>query len=248
MTDSTVRGLITNSFRLAGIYQQGEALSAEDMANGQLSLVNLEDSWSNNSLLLYTTSFDVFSVSAGQGTYSMGPEVGADWVVDRPIEILALNSRRGTGIQQLDLPIGPLTSKQWAGMPVKNTTSGIPINYYDDRAYPNRNITLWPMPNETMEIVVWYYTQLSRSTDLDAEISLPPGYKRAIEYSLAVEVCPLYGKDPSPVIIQVANSSTDKLQETNAETPIYNFDLGLQHNQGRAIPWWALKAGYGIVI
>lgn len=238
----TVRQLLTDALTLAGIYQEGEVPSANDMNAAKRALVFLNDSWSNDDLLVYTTTEFVFPIIAGQATYSWG--VGGDWASDRPMEIVSMKSRTNPGsLAQLDLPITPLTADQWAANVVKETTSTLPLSYYDDRAYPTRNIRLWPVPQENMVVAIWAYQPLMRLDALDEEVKFPPGYERAFNYALAQEICPIFGRNVPTTISDIAAAAVAKIKEKNAVTPTFQFDSGLNRNRIQSVPYWYTKAG-----
>lgn len=248
-TTITTRDLITNAFKLAGVYQQGENLSAFDISQGRLALENMLDSWSNNPLLIYKFDQNVFSTTPGIGDYLLGASDNADWVMERPIEIVKMVSRQHAGTtNQLDLPINKATLEQWSTFPVKNSTSNLPHLYYDDRKFPDRTISLWPIPQETMQIVIWSYVTMVDLTNLDTVVMLPPGYKRMLEYGLAVEICPLFGKTVDSTLVSIARAAIEQISKTNSVEPVFHFDGGINGSSTTtSIPHWVVGSGYGIV-
>jgi hypothetical protein len=244
MTTLTVRELITNALTISGVYQSGEAPTASDMSAAKIALTNLEDSWSNEELLVFSLKESVFPIVAGQASYELGEALGADWSMKRPMSIATMKTRQFPGgQQQQDLPIMQLTPKQWASFIVKLSTSTLPLYFYDDRNYPNRKITFWPVPQVNMEIIMWTYQPLLELDNLDAPVHFPPGYQRAFTYALAAEICPIFGKQVSPEILGIANAAIDKLKQQNAITPTYQFDSGLNGRRGTGLPFEWYKAG-----
>ena len=244
MTTLTVRELITNALTLAGIYQGGEAPTASDMNASKIALTNLEDSWSNDDLLVFSLKESVFPIIAGQQTYTLGDDPLADWQMERPMQITTLKSRQYPGtIQQLDLPVTPLTPEQWQNNSVKFTNSTLPTAYYDDRNYPLRKITFWPVPQANLQAVLLTYQPLLELDNLDAPVSFPPGYQRAFTYALAVEICPIFGKTVDPAVLGIANVSVDKLKQQNAITPTLQIDSGINSSKNRQMPYWYVQAG-----
>ena len=151
---STLLDLYNAAARKINIIQSGESLNPSDLATLQYSLKTMIDSWSNNRLLIYNIQEYVFPITSSQPTYTLG--LGGDWNVPRPMKIEFAYARLNNGtLQQLDIQNQSLTVAQYAGISVKNTPSTFSFAIYDDNSYPLRNITLFPIPNGPMEMVLW---------------------------------------------------------------------------------------------
>lgn len=233
---STLRDLITGSFRLLGIVQQGESLSADDINVAVLSLSEMIDSWSNNKLLIYNYEPYEFQLT-GAPSYTLGP--GGDWNITRPMKIENAYARLNSGSQQqVDIAMQILTIHQYADISVKNTPSTFPFALYDDGNYPLRTITLFPIPTGPASIVLWLRAPLVDLTNLDQVVNFPPGYERAFRYNLAINIAPEFGKTVSPEINEIAVSSILALERLN-QYPVYKVgDGGMTRNSnGKQFNW-----------
>lgn len=90
--------------------------------------------------------------------------------------------------------------------------------------------TLWIYPQPAMTATVFLYTDmiLSQFTNLTQAINLPQGYSRAFKKLLALELCPIFGKTPSPQLILQAKEAKNLLKAQNASPVItlrYDSDL-----------------------
>ena len=90
--------------------------------------------------------------------------------------------------------------------------------------------TLWVYPNPSIGGQLHLFTDLilSEFTNLTTPISLPQGYNRALKKLLGLELCPLFGKTPSPQLILQAKEAKTLLQEQNVSpvtTLRYDSDL-----------------------
>jgi hypothetical protein len=165
----TLSDLLNASARTAGIIQQNEVLTGENLTVCLYALNNLVDSLSNNRLLVYNISEYVFTLT-GQETYTLG--LGGDWNIGRPMRIESAYARLDNGTQQeLDIAMQPLTFTQYANIAVKNTPSTFPFAYYDDGAWPLRTISLFPVPTGPADIVLWLREPL-----IDLQLSAIDGY------------------------------------------------------------------------
>lgn len=225
---TTIRELITSSARLINIVQQGEAMSADDINVSLYALKALEDSWSNNSLMIYSVDSYDFSFVAGQKEYTLGP--GGDWDLERPMMIKQayVHYRTNSSSQVVDLPIALLNDAQYASIGVKNTHSTFPTALYDNGNYPLRTLSFFPVPNQTQQITLWLWQPLASFTDIDQQFEFPPGYLRAFRFALAVELAAEFGKTVPDVVAQTALSAVYEIKSLNGVTPIMTCPSGMQ--------------------
>jgi hypothetical protein len=69
---------------------------------------------------------------------------------------------------------------------------------------------------------------LSEFTNLTQAINLPQGYSRALKKLLALELCPIFGKTPSPQLVLQAKEAKTLLKDQNQSPVItlrYDSDL-----------------------
>jgi hypothetical protein len=90
--------------------------------------------------------------------------------------------------------------------------------------------TLWVYPNPSIAGQVFLYTDLilSQFTSPTQQVNLPQGYNRALKKLLALELCPTFGKTPSPQLILQAKEAKNLLKDQNSSpvtTLRYDADL-----------------------
>ena len=94
--------------------------------------------------------------------------------------------------------------------------------------------TLWVYPQPSLAGTVFLYTDLilSEFTNLTQAINLPQGYSRALKKLLALELCPIFGKTPSPQLIGQAKEAKNLLKAQNASPVItLNYDSDLVYSR-----------------
>lgn len=232
---TTVRDLITGSLRLINVVASNEAPSEDDIAICQSALEGMIDSWSNDSLLIYTINPYVFSLVGGQSQYTLGP--GGDFDVTRPMNIQQAYVNWNMGQQKVDMPIQILNDAQFAAISVKQTPSSFPFAVYDNGNYPLRTLTFWPVPTTNTDITLWLWQPLIDTTDLDAPVSFPPGYERAFRFGLAVEIAPEFGKVVPDDVKSRASMAIDGLKKLNAVPQYSSGDGGLGTGRNRPFNW-----------
>lgn len=225
MTTNTVRDLITGALRLINVYGTGEVPSADDMSISVSALDAMIESWSNNRLLVYKVVQQTVQLT-GAASYTLG--VGGDWNTERPMKIEEMYVRLNpNNPQQLDIKVQPLTFAQYAGIAVKNTSSNFPFAYYDDCAYPLRNISVFPIGAPSTDIVLWLQEPLLDLTNIDVPVDYPPGYERAFRFNLAVELAAEFGKEIPQQVLGVSMSSRLELEALNSVPRFLHGDGGM---------------------
>jgi len=143
-----------------------------------------------------------------------------DWIVTRPqrIEKAYVIWNQSTYPQEVDIPVTIVTMEQYAAISVKNTPSTFAFCLYDDNNYPVRDITVFPIPNQSGQVRLWLREPLVDASieALDVPINYPPGYERLFRYALAIELAPEYGKVPAPEIVQISNNNVMQMKQQNA--------------------------------
>lgn len=203
---TTARSIIKSAMRKAGILTKTEEPSADEAADGLEMLNDLMDSWSNDSMVIYSRSLEPFTLVANQREYTIGP--GADFNTPRPVRIIAAYVRVGG----LDYSLQIIEDETYAGITFKNTGS-IPEFLNFTNAFPVATIKLWPFPPAGYELFLLTEKQLETFT-LDEVISLPPGWKRALIHNLAVELSPEYGQELPASVIEIAKDSKAQIRSS----------------------------------
>lgn len=236
--------LISSAFRLIGVLASGETASGAEAVDALSTLNDMIDEWQNESLMIFTRTRNVFSLVSGTQTYTLGP--GGTFSLDpRPVRIdNATIINLSNPAMPLELPLQLYTTDQWAGVPVKNIQSALPLAVYDDEGFPLRNLSYYPIPNTTVQSALYTWTALSRFADLVTDYTFPPGYAKAIRFNLALDLAPEYGRPiPADVAVQ-ALSSKGRIKAINAPLVDLAVDAALLGPPGNRVYNW-LSDTYG---
>lgn len=180
--------------------------------------------------MIYTINPTTFPLT-GQSSYTLGP--GADWDIERPMNIEQAQARLNSGSpQQLDISMQSLTDSQYAGIAVKNTTSTFPFAFYDNGNYPVRTIYIFPIGATGSEIVLWLRQPLLDPNLLDDPVTYPPGYERAFRFNLAIELAAEFGKSIPDQVMSVATAAKLELERLNS-TPRFLIGDGGMTRSGK---------------
>jgi hypothetical protein len=106
--------------------------------------------------------------------------------------------------------------------------------------------TLWVYPNPSIAGEVHLFTDLILSSfpTLTTPVNLPQGYNRALKKLLGLELCPLFGKTPSPQLILQAKEAKDLLKAQNTSPVVtlrYDSDLVRSRHTDAG---WIINGGF----
>lgn len=196
---TTALNIITKAMQKLGVLTKSEAPDSDEASDGLDALNDLLASWSNESMIVYERTTESFSLVAGTASYSIGS--GQTFNTTLPVNIIEAHVRQGT----IDYPITRITDEVYQGISDKNTRT-IPywLNY--SNGFPSATIRLYPTPAEAYSLYLTSDKPLTTLT-LATTISLPPGWKRALIYNLAVDLAPEYGQQMPPELVKVARDS-----------------------------------------
>lgn len=228
MATTTAGDLIRKSLGLLLVIGQQDTLASSDIEDGLDSLNMMLESWGLLRQNIFKVNSDSFALTGGDQTYTIGPS--GDFNVARPSKVTDASYIVAANVSY---PLRVIDEKQWADIPYKPLTSYIPQVMWYSAGYPLGTINLWPAPAAAMSLVLCSYAALQQFTDKDDLIDLPPGYKRAIIYNLAVDMAPNYNKSVAPEVIKIASMSMRAIRGVNAPAPVMN--TGLPTTGGRYI-------------
>lgn len=209
---ATANDLITDSLADIGAIDPLESITAAEASHGLRKLNELLESFSNESLLVYTINQENFSTVAGTASYTIGS--GATWNTTRPLRIESAFIRSSGN----DYPLTVLNREQFDAITTK-TTQYLPEYLFYYPAVANGTVYLIGVPDAVYTIFINSYKQLQSFAALTTEVVLPPGYLRAIKSSLAIELAPGYAKTPSAALVAIARDAKAAIKRLNARTP-----------------------------
>jgi hypothetical protein len=189
------------------------------------------DAWNAQRYFILSITRKTFPLVAGQQTYEIGP-TAADWVTPRPpkIEDASLISLQNPA-QPLEIPLTMLTFDNWQLVGIKNITSTYPrVAWYDPAQewLPNAKFSIFPIPQVNYDVALYAWTQIAQSVTASDPLILAPGYQQALQYQLAVELCPRWGVPVPPDVRSGALEYMKNVKSVNAPTLDLRCDAGVQ--------------------
>ena len=184
-TSVAASDIITRAAKALGYLGRTETLSAADATDGLHCLNALLDSWAGENLTAWAINQQQFTLTIGQGQYTIGTIGSPNINNTRPIDI---NSAFIRDTQSIDSPLSVVDQRQWDAISQKGTTGQIPHTLYYDSQYPLGIVNIFPVP---MLAYTVFYSQVLQQGLFDlltTQLSTPPGYARAYVMNLAVEM------------------------------------------------------------
>ena len=222
---NTTTGLdiVTRAAKSLGTLASGEQLTSDE-AQDMLDLLNeMISEWGTESLTIYSTPRNVYTLVVSQQTYTIG--AGGNFNQQWPESITEAGVLPVQATQPLEMPIQILTLDQWARIGTKSTTSTFPFSLYYDRAFTAGlgNISFWPIPSTAAQVALYTPTRLSEFADLSTTYYIPPGYAAALRYNLANKMSLEFGTPIDPRVVE--NAVTSKANIMRANIALYDMSV-----------------------
>lgn len=216
--------------KCGGILAEGETPSAELMQDTRMAFNVMLDSWSTESLSVFTTQDQEFTWPANTISRTIGAT--GDLAGNRPIKISDATHfvDPGSGISY---PLVGINEDEYMGIALKTATSSYPQAYFASMDMPNMTLYLYPVPTQAITLHLISVTELTQMDDLATSIMFPPGYQRAFIFNLACEVCAELGMEPPPTTKRLAMASKRDLKRINSPGDIMGFPSALLGKGGR---------------
>lgn len=209
---TSVHDICTGALQNIGAVAIEETPTAAELNGAMNTLNNMIEAWNTEKLAVPGVRPETFALTPAKSTYTIG--TGGDFNTTRPIRIVKARIKDAAGTEYSC----EVTEnyEYYAAIVVKSTQSVLPTLIYDDSNFPLKTLYFWPVPSSgSYSVVLWNMAQLSGFTSLADEVIVPPGYKRALEYNLSIELGPKYGKKATADLIQLAIMSKADIKRTN---------------------------------
>jgi hypothetical protein len=211
----TALELIESALSKIQILAAGETVSAEDADVCLKRLNALVESWEGEDLFAYTTQDTTFTLPANTVSRTIGPSQQID--VNRPVKILRGSFSR---LNNIDYRLDPITEVEYNQITLKSNSSSVaPSVCFFDGNTPTGTVYFWPPVGTAVEVHLITPEQGGVATDLTTAYLLPPGYQRALELNLALEVAPDFSINPSPFLMGQAANAKRELKKSNSRVP-----------------------------
>lgn len=214
---ATAKQIIEGALRTIGVLASGEEGQPAELQDALFTLNGMLGDWSNDGLLINSTTMRQFPLQENKRTYTYG--TGGDFNATRPMSI-----EYAQIIEQDELYLcdrfGVVQYKE-----LLDDTQQRPRGYYYESSYPLAKVYFptYPTPDCTFSVTVLEpFTKFSNIVD---EVNLPDGYDRALRLNLAIELSAEYNGKLTQETIALAEDAKRKIQIRNARVDTLTFDF-----------------------
>jgi hypothetical protein len=231
---ATALDIIVAAGKEAGIVGIEEQLYAEDMNWSLEKLQRLIDQFNAKRELIYTEGFAQYNLIANHAPHTIGPS-GDFNVVNAPVRIVGASYiLSGSAAVPVDQPIRIMDADWWQKNPTKTLISTIVTHLYYERDFPLGQINFWPISAIINPVRLRTWTGLPQVLAPTTTLALPQGYWDALVLSLAIRLCPGYGREIPPNLMMLQKEAMKAIVGNNAEPPLIDTNSGGMPDTPRA--------------
>lgn len=214
--------LIKTAAQKLGAVESGASLTAEEANDGLNVLNSMLDAWAIDRRYVYQIQQESLSWTGGATSKTIGSS--GDFNTTRPERI-----EQGTFFRDSnnnDYPVMVTENREvYDRLTVKSTTSTYPQILFYDKAYPLGTLYVYPVPSSALTLKLNSWKILQSFAALTTDLSLPMGYRHAIEHNLAIELEPVFELKAPDSVIRLANKSLAALSRHNSPSMVASTEV-----------------------
>ena len=216
-TTTTPLNIILLALKDCGAIGVGQSPRAEDVSDAMTKLNQMVAEWSRKRWLVYEL-IESYLTSTGAQSYTIGPNAQIP-VSPRPNSISSAFFRQNiNGGLPIDYPLEIILAREDYNKIALKTMPAFSSFLFYDSGFPVGNIYTWPvLPATTYELHVTYKKDLAQFTALNQTISMPLEYINAMQWNLALRLCPTYQLDPSELLVGLAKDALNAIRGANPQ-------------------------------
>lgn len=212
---TTANAIIRSALGKLGVIAPGEQVKPNDATDCLRALNVLLDAWGVENLYAYATQQIDHAVASATNSLTIGP-TGNIVVAARPVRFEAGSYYSAGGVDYLMFKI---TEDEYNGIGIKTVGGVGPDLFKYVPSLPNGVLHFYPQAEagSTLHLVV--QTQIAAFATLAASYTLPPGYERALIFSLAEEVAADFEREIPPTVARNAANARRFIKRANHVVP-----------------------------
>jgi len=221
--EMNVSKIAENAMKHLGILASGESASGDELMDVIEALEGLLAQWATSKLYVYKSNLLTIELTKGAGIYYIGvvDDKCCNYQVTCCDEVV-------TSLPDIESEISMISDTAWLDdceikiiRDVNNTSNRhyVPVWYRKD--YPNWEFHVL----ETAKTLILKTYSLPHKLKPKDELQFPPNYKRPLELTLALEIAPMFGTEPSVRLVQNQDNAIEMLKSSNSVPAYSSNDL-----------------------
>ena len=189
--NNTPIAIISDAYFDAGLLQEGQSPSAEQVVTGMRKLGDIINLWQTQGLKLWLMEDLAVTLTAGQGTYTFGP--AGTVVMDKPLRVIEAYYE---DLNHIRRPLIPLAWNDYIRLS-QITQVGQLNSYFVDKQQLALSVFFWLIPDATAATGTAHLVlqrQVTNLINLTDTMNFPPEWRIALRWGLADD---LYRPAPS---------------------------------------------------
>lgn len=214
----TGRDLIEQALIELMIYAPGDSIPGDEARYGLSKLTRLLDNLNADRQAVYANTFTAYTITPSLQPHTIGPSAATWTATQRPETIDGANLILTTVSPSIRVPLSIRDKEWWLNQTVQGLTSSIPTDLYYDKAWPNGNVNIWPVPTVAYQVELLARIVIAQMALTDV-VSFPPGYLDFIILTLAKDMAGGFEKSVSPDLASRQNEAKVRVYSNNLFTP-----------------------------
>lgn len=205
----TAREAVKKALKEIGKLAVGEDVQAELETDCFDKLVDLMNSWTG--LMVPSYTWDSFSLVVDQASYTIGGSGSPDVSDTRPEKIEAAFIRdSGNGDHHVDM----IDEEAYRRIYDK-TSSGRPEKAWYNPTVPNGTLYVYYVPTSVETFFYSHRKPITVPSGLGTTLSVSAQYEKPLIMNLALDLCPMLGREPPAALVRQALQGRRELTAIN---------------------------------
>lgn len=214
---TTAGDIITAAFIKVGV----EVPTTAQTSSALISLNNMVSLWGADGLI-YAVTNESFAMVAADSEYTIG--VSAQWDTVRPMQVISCYLRDS---ENYDWNVKVISTKDYNYLSNKSYTAR-PTELIFLPEYPKAKIIFNSSPDYAYDAYFEFLKNFTEFTATTTDVSLPPEYKEALVYNLAISIAEDWNREPNKTVLAKAEQYKEIVHRLNASqraVPRTRFDF-----------------------
>ena len=214
---TTAADLIKTAAQKLGAVESGASLTAEEVNDGLNVLNSMLDAWAIERRYVYQIQQESLTWPSATTSRTIG--ASGNFNTTRPERIEEGTFFRDSNNNDYHVTVTD-NRMVYDQITVKSVTSTYPQILFYDKAYPLGILYVFPVPTGALTLKLNSWKILQSFASLTTDLSLPMGYRHAIEHNLAIELEPVFEMTAPDSVVRLANKSLAALSRHNSPSVV----------------------------
>ena len=227
---ATPSTIIIRALQMIGEKAIGGTLSTDEQTAYLSALNGMLETWSIERLTCYAIRQESVALTASTASYTMGTSSGT-FSTTRPNRIEKAFVR---DTSNFDSELQVIGFDAYDSIVDKNGARGCPRYLFNDCQFTGTGqatISVYPSPTAGYTLYVDSWQTIQNFPSISTTVYLPPGYQRAIESNLAIELAPGL-ISVMPEVVRIAKESKTAIKSLNMRDLVLSLDPGIAPARG----------------